>query len=243
MKSMLKASFIADFVDVEDLLRDIKNLERLERSPRLRRFETRALKVMRASAYIVAYNAIERSYRNLFDQIRKDIAAHSPAYFEVDKYWRLDFVAGNLEAKLRDFAKPDRVIDDVDQLFSADGGSIPWLHGNHKRRPNGNVDDKIIKSLIDDLGMKFKAPKSCRDGVELGLVKEKRNSLAHGEETFSQVGSVCTHEDLKRQLTRCKTYVASVLSAFSRYQKSQRYLISKAKKQTPLGRPEIPAAH
>jgi hypothetical protein len=56
---------------------------------------------------------------------------------------------------------------------------------------SGNLDARKIRELADDYG--FDAPKNGRNLV---TITSKRNHLAHGDATFSEIGKDYTEKDL-----------------------------------------------
>lgn len=71
---------------------------------------------------------------------------------------------------------------------------------------SGNIDAQAIRDLAKQFGYT-----ESTNGRHLQIVKEKRNKLAHGEFTFSEIGKEYTVKDLITLKTEVTNYIEDVL--------------------------------
>ena len=84
---------------------------------------------------------------------------------------------------------------------------------------SGNIDAKKIREIIKQFG-----GNEISNGRDLKTIKDKRNNLAHGEFTFSEIGKDYTVKDLVDYKDETKQYLSSVLDEIQDYIDNQKYL-------------------
>jgi hypothetical protein len=78
--------------------------------------------------------------------------------------------------------------------------------------------------MREQLECAWKIPKHTLGGSDLNLVRKRRNDLAHGEETFLNIGSSSDTLTLIAQLERIKKFFSSFLRMLERYQERHLFL-------------------
>ncbi|MEE9385398.1 MAG: MAE_28990/MAE_18760 family HEPN-like nuclease [Nannocystaceae bacterium] len=86
---------------------------------------------------------------------------------------------------------------------------------------SGNVDAKKIRETAKAYGF---SDKGCVDGQVLRQVKEHRNDLAHGVESFQDLGKELAAEQLRGLAVTVLWYLRSVLGNVETYLSTQAYL-------------------
>ena len=86
---------------------------------------------------------------------------------------------------------------------------------------NGNLDAKKIKELCDKHRIRYRA--SDRDRC-LYTVKNKRNMLAHGDESFGNCARDMTFEDLKHIKDEVISFINSIVIGMQDYYDNKSYL-------------------
>ena len=87
---------------------------------------------------------------------------------------------------------------------------------------SGNIDAQEIRNILKQVG-----GHEIKDGRSLKTIKDKRNNLAHGEFSFSEIGKDCTVNDLIVYKDDAKEYLSKVLDEIESYINSQKYLKNK----------------
>lgn len=205
-------TFIEDFRErrreVRRYLVMLKTIEKKATEAELRKYALEA-KIFRAGAILVIYNAVEASARSaieaIYDEIRKTGTPFDRLRTSLRKRVIADFrkhVATDRACNMRDVA-----IDMVLNSF------------NSEKLFSGNVDARQIREQASDYG--FPVPANdygrTRNGAELVKVKNKRNDLAHGVKSFSDVGNEYTLREVIDLGRFCMAYMESLLQCVDSY--------------------------
>jgi hypothetical protein len=120
--------------------------------------------------------------------------------------------------------------------------SLPVAGFNVDKGGGGNWDDGTIEAVAVRLGCRLVVERDTRRAVKrpfmddlgaLGLVKKRRNSLAHGSISFVECGENLTASDLRNLSDRIAQYLREVVAAFQAYITGYEYLIP-ARRPTPV---------
>ena len=84
---------------------------------------------------------------------------------------------------------------------------------------SGNIDAQKIREILRQIG-----GTEIKDGRRLEAIKNKRNNLAHGEFSFSEIGKDYTVNDLISYKNDTKDYLSKVLDEIELYIDNQKYL-------------------
>jgi len=96
----------------------------------------------------------------------------------------------------------------------------------------GNLDDRRIEEIADRYGIPLRFSASVRRAVKyqvlnelgfLGLVRERRNGLAHGSESFAEIGSRYTTAELTKWSWSTYQYLKGLLTCFEQYVSAKKF--------------------
>lgn len=152
-------------------------------------------KILKANGFILLYNLLEATIRNTIRAIGDKISDEELKYQDFsDKLKRLwvnhTFKDVEKHTDKHRLISPilHKIVNNEFLRFEEESVSI-----------SGNIDAQKVREIAKRLG--YREPK---DGSELLTIKEKRNQLAHGEKTFSEIGrdfSVKQLMEMKKALT------------------------------------------
>lgn len=149
-------------------------------------------KCLRAEAIIVLYNLIESTISNSVFYVYDNIKDEKLYY-------------GNLISELRDIWFREKIpsklsLDNARKRSQRIADTLASELIEFKNLPSdisGNLDLRKIISLSQKIGVKLeRIPDVKRTGDVFLSIKNKRNDLAHGNKSFSEVGSLLTYNDL-----------------------------------------------
>jgi len=216
-------SFLIEFherrIDVRRYLASVVLAERKLAAGRLGSVHEAELRMFRASAILVLYNAIEASARAGIQAIYDEISVTRTSF-------------DDLHADLR-----RRVIKDFKVNFGSDqAGKISLValemvtaSFNARRVFNGNVDAREIREQAKDFGFDTSSEyELTRHGNDLLAIKQRRNDLAHGVSSFSEVGRDYTAVDLYRMGACAMNYIETILLRIDEYLDESGYRASPA---------------
>lgn len=169
------------------------------------------LKTLKASCYLVLYNLVESTMRNvveaIFDEFRAQGVRYDDCRDEVKRLVLSNFRARNTDsllAKLLDIARHV-----VTETFES------------KETFAGNLDARTIRETAARFG--FTAP-SKKTGWVMQTVKDNRNDLAHGNKSFSEVGKDTTSDRLEEARKQTVVILVLTIRNVTNYLTEKRYL-------------------
>lgn len=171
-------------------------------------------KILKANSFILLYNLIESSITNSIKAIVNSIENDGLTYEQLSKNIKHLWMRQETR-KLKTGSDPIELVSNIAQsiiqrqllVLRADSINI-----------SGNIDAREIRKIASQIGWEV-----SKNGRELEIIKNKRNSLAHGEFTFSAVGKDFTIKDLISLKEKTIEYLDDVLSKVETYINNQKY--------------------
>jgi hypothetical protein len=173
------------------------------------------LKTLKASCYLLLYNLVESTMRNvveaIFDRFRAENVRFDDCRNEIKKLVLLNFRARSPDKLL--LRLTDIACHVVTETFEV------------KEVFSGNIDAKMIRETADRFGF---IPPTKEIGWMMRTVKDNRNDLAHGNKSFSDIGKDVTPDRLEE--ARKQTFVVLFLTIrnVSAYLNEKKYLACNA---------------
>jgi len=142
-------------------------------------------KIMKANGFLMLYNLIESTVRNALEEIHDSLTSQNLKYDdcidEIKTIW-IDFKYKKFKEK-----SAKSILSHINSI-GEDVISINYRLYISKLKSN-DISGNLDRQKIDLLAEKYKFKKNFRiGGSELHAIKLRRNSLAHGEESFINVG-------------------------------------------------------
>lgn len=153
------------------------------------------VKILRANGFILLYNLVEatitKSIEALFATIYEREVTFKNLSDNLKKLWiiqkslplnkGIDAIGSNKIIEIITKVVNEIIENEISQL------EIDCV------KIRGNVDAKKIRDIADKIG--FERP-SQHQGVDLVIIKDKRNKLAHGEFSFCEIGKDYSVQDM-----------------------------------------------
>jgi hypothetical protein len=208
----MSTGFLADFEDrkrqVRHYLAIVVAAERKATLGRTTRTQERRLLTLRAGTFLLLYNLIESTIRRAVDAIHDRIVTE-----------QIPFPALNLQLRkevIRRFildAKPDKNHTMSD--FPAEFVAIALDQGI---KLSGNVDARRIRELAECYGFSSDTDRERTwSGADLLTIKSQRNALAHGFQSYEDVGRDYPAKELLAINRRSISYMREILTNISAY--------------------------
>jgi hypothetical protein len=217
----IEANFRQRSVEIADYLKSLRSLEVLHAQPGRGFYKAAsAITASRASAFIMIYNCMEFGARESLIRLRQDIAASGYGYDRLKSYWQEEIVHAHFHERLQQGCNNAQLVRD----FSAFApGVVTWRNAIDRLPFPGNVDNLQLLKLAEKLEVTWRPPRSSLGGSDLVLVRQLRNVLSHGSETFEAVGSQFSTSDISDKFDRVRTFMVSLIRALERYRVRQLY--------------------
>lgn len=165
------------------------------------------LNTLTANSFLLLYNLIEAIVTNLIYEVYRNVKDSQLPYSNLSqglqKLW--------LQHTIKE--KKDEPTYDFVYNFSQDIIEANPFNFNRKWLPfSGNLDAKKIRDISYSFGFE-----TVEDGRELEQIKEKRNKLAHGELTFSNVGRDFTVKEIKSYNEKVVSYLKALVNSVQKF--------------------------
>jgi hypothetical protein len=172
-------------------------------------------KILKANGFLLLYNLIEATVRNSIDAILNSIHASTVTFRDLSdnlkKIWIKQEAKGINSEKSHEkvmlIAKA--ILDNEILSFEKDCINI-----------SGNIDAQKIREILKQFG-----GNTISNGRDLKTIKDKRNNLAHGEFTFSEIGKDYTVRDLIDYKDETRDYLSNVLDEIQDFIGNQKFLM------------------
>lgn len=170
--------------------------------------------ILKANGFLLLYNLVEATVRSSIDAVLNSMRTSSVTFRDLSdnlkKIWiKQETRSINSETnyeKILQIAK--NILENEILSFKKDCINI-----------SGNIDAQKIRNILKQFG-----GHGISNGRDLKTIKDKRNNLAHGEFTFSEIGKDYTVQDLIDYKDETKNYLSNVLEEIQDYIDNQKYL-------------------
>ncbi len=174
--------------------------------------------VLKSNLFLLLYNLIESSFKNSLEQICINITNDELKYKDVipkiKEMW-INKKYQNFESSnsYRGISKSEFIMNKIDTI------ALEIIEITFKNTLSGNVTPTIIKKAIGEYGLEISEE---RDN-SLNIIKGKRNSLAHGNESFTECGRMYTTERLDEIKNESISYMRFILEYIKKFIDEKKY--------------------
>lgn len=180
----------------------------------IKNIDTELSTILKANGFLLLYNLIEATIRSSIDAVLNSVRTSSVTFRDLSdnlkKIWiKQETKSINSEInheKILQIAKT--ILENEILYFEKDCINI-----------SGNIDAQKIRNILKQFG-----GHEISNGRDLKTIKDKRNNLAHGEFTFSEIGKDYTVGELIAYKNEAKNYLSNVLDEIQNYIDNQKYL-------------------
>ncbi len=176
-------------------------------------------KCMRAETFIILYNAIESTINNCIRLIYDAIQDENLKYVDLSKSLRKIWIKTHYDGNV---LKDDKLCEIAFKI--AEDSINSQICINNLPNTSGNLDLRkiiFISKLFEiNLG---KIPNYSRTSEILLSIKNKRNDLAHGNKSFSEIGALVTINDIKEAKDTVIIFLNHVINIYQKYVNKKLY--------------------
>lgn len=171
-------------------------------------------KMMKANGFLLLYNLIEATIRNSISAILNSISTDKLTFKLLSDNLKKLWINQEIN-KTKDISKFKEKVSELSEKILNDK---LLEFSNECVNISGNIDAQRIREIAKKFG--YLEPK---DGRGLQTIKDKRNQLAHGEFTFSDIGKNYTSNDLIDYKSEVVTFIENVLNNVEIYINAKGY--------------------
>lgn len=193
--------------------------------PNIRTIDNSAFfKILKSNFILMLYNLIEScvvsGIMEIYDELKRDECSYDEVIEEIKAIWRnrqIDDAYSSRQAKQSTYEKK------VEQIISAISSKTPIILTRVELKSiSGNLDANRIKKICDKHRIRYVVE---GDTDNLLTVKQKRNSLAHGDVSFSDCARDLTMVELEKMKDDVLVFMQNILDGMKKYYDSHGYKI------------------
>lgn len=181
----------------------------------------RFFRIMKSNFLLMLYNLVEATFTTgmleIYDELKDDNCAYESVIDEIQNIWR-DYKVKEIykaESGLSTYTnRVQKIVVDITQ-------NTPLTLTKGMLGINGNLNAKQIKDICDRHRIRYRV---TDDQLVLEKVKKKRNSLAHGDESFSRCARDLTLSDLETIKDTVLLFISEIITGMDAYYEGKQYL-------------------
>lgn len=178
--------------------------------------------ILRSSFYIIIYNLIEATTNSIITAVIDQINDERVPLVKLKDQIRKLYVRNRLYNKKDDEQKINNALELIQHIEKGRYVNIDGFNF----KVSGNVDFCFINDIINKIGCIGRQNIASEELLKNAFSKAKnhRNTLAHGNELFSKMGSSLVLTDIEKEYEEIKAYLEQVLKNLERYLDNKKYL-------------------
>ncbi|GHT50631.1 hypothetical protein AGMMS49982_06320 [Bacteroidia bacterium] len=172
-------------------------------------------KILKSNLLIMLYNLIESSISNAIEEIHNNMYSNSVSFNSLKGEIKSIIISNTKKVN------PDKLVLQINDIAT----DIVKHTFKKDELFSGNVDGKKIREISVKYGFNSDTDyNKTKHGSHLVTIKDKRNDLAHGIFSFTEVGKEYTIQDLEEMKDKTLNYISEILDNIECYLLGQDYL-------------------
>lgn len=178
-------------------------------------------KILKSNFLLMLYNLVEAcvvsGMREIYDCLEMEGCPYDTVNAKVRKLWSEHSAKKQFSASMAVSTYAQRLQEAVESALV----SAPINLDVDQIKISGNLDARAIKSIYADHGIvcQFPVPGEC-----LKRIKDSRNALAHGDESFGNCARDLTLEDLRAMKEEVLHFISAAIDGMSDYYSRRGFL-------------------
>lgn len=173
-------------------------------------------KILKSNLLLMLYNLIESSMANAVEEIHNEIHVKTVSFNTLKtelKKRLIKYLKNNLNPDQFVASVNDIALDIIKQCF------------DKQKLFNGNIDSRKIQELSQNYGFSSNTDyNQTKHGSCLVTIKGRRNDLAHGTFSFTEVGKEYSIGDLEKMKNETINYLSEIINNIEQYLNNQDYI-------------------
>lgn len=183
----------------------------------------RFYKIMKSNFLLMLYNLVEACIVSGMMEIYEDLGSNSCSYnqviYEIQDIWskyKINEIYGTATERVAYENRIKQIILDITT-------NAPIILSKDALGIRGNLNAKKIKDICDKHRIRYRL---ATQGESLERVKRERNSLAHGDVSFSDCARDLTISDLKNIKDEVILFLTGILDGMKSYYNQKLYKLN-----------------
>lgn len=188
-----------------------------------KQISTTAVKTMKAQVFLMLYNLVESSIRGSMNSVYVVMNARNGCLNDFGDFTKNIWINQKIKAIDPYSSSQSSYISLIKAMVNDVITLSPLELDTNQIQISGNLDARQIRKLFESHQIPTATHYRARHGIELKTVKDKRNALSHGDESFSDCGQQYTVESLINIKRQTVIYLRSSLKNVKKYIEQQKY--------------------
>jgi MAE_28990/MAE_18760-like HEPN len=180
-------------------------------------------RMLKGGAYLVLYNLVEGFVRRGFQAVFEGIKGAGLSGADLTDEFRQQWIKQRNRSVSHFDGSPGVYMRIAGEIIADVIGKKPVYLVREYLPLSGNLDADSIREVCRAHGVSGETPRDAMGGSALTIVKVKRNSLAHGDESFCEVGGTVSAQELEKAKTEIVSFLRGILNNLERFQQAQGY--------------------
>lgn len=175
-------------------------------------------KILKANLILMLYNLVESSISNAIEEIHNSIHLKSASFNDLKTELK-SLIINNIKN-----VNSKKFVENINNI-ATDIIKYSFNTEVKKKLFSGNIDGRKIKEFSDKYGFDSNTDLTKTEhGNWLITIKDKRNDLAHGIYSFTEVGKDYSIQDLTSMKDKTINYIESILNNIEQYLLNDKFL-------------------
>ncbi|MCK5490930.1 MAG: hypothetical protein KAI67_03740 [Candidatus Pacebacteria bacterium] len=172
-----------------------------------------------ANAFLILYNLIESTVKNSIVEIYNKIKEDKNSYENLSENLQKIWINQKIDNLKEGTYNHDTLLKTIQNIAKNVLAKETIALSKDDINISGNIDAKKIRELAENIGFE-----KSSNGRNLQNIKDKRNRLAHGEQTFYDVGKNFTFKELNGFKQETFDYLTDVIEKIEKFIVDQEYV-------------------
>lgn len=165
-----------------------------------------------ANAFLILYNLIESTVKNSIVEIYNKIKEDKNSYENLSENLQKIWINQKIDNLKEGTYNHDTLLKTIQSIAKNVLAKETIALSKDDINISGNIDAKKIRELAENIGFE-----KSSNGRNLQNIKDKRNRLAHGEQTFYDVGKNFTFKELNGFKQETFDYLTDVIEKIEKF--------------------------
>lgn len=178
-------------------------------------------RILKSNFLLMLYNLVEATVTTgmleIYQQLKNEACTYSELINELQDIWR-DYKVKEVYLSSSELKAYTSKVENIVKNILED---TPLIFSRGMLNINGNLNAKKIKTICDKHCIRYRV---IDDEMKLEKVRKKRNSLAHGDESFSNCARDLTISDLENIKDTIFGFLTGIIDGMEKYYNEKQYL-------------------
>ncbi len=180
-------------------------------------------KIMKSNFLLMLYNLIEACITSgiteIYENLKNENCTYNELIIEIQQVWlkhKINDIYGVATQRTTYEKRMKQILDIVNT-------NTPIILYNDKKNildMSGNLDARKIRSICDKHKIRYRLKTK---GEHLELIKRERNSLSHGDISFSDCARDLTIKDLEEIKNEVMLFLSGIINGMEKYYNEKQY--------------------